>query len=317
MSDTRADCHRVRDSVVAAATGEASPDEAARAQEHLATCAACRRDFEGVRAADQAVAALRDEPAREPVRARQELDRRLAELRQRLLLYGIFPSPLGRLLIARSERGVALIEYLDQGMTVTHSRLSRERDIESAPGGADLEATYRDVLDYLQGRSKRLNWPLDLRLARGEFQRSVLKATAAIPYGAVMAYAGVARELGRAAAVRAVAQALRWNPLPIVIPCHRVIGSSGALTGYAGNKLDRKRTLLSVEGIPLAAEQRISPEAMYFRYPGDSEYCLPTCPSLARRPPAPVMRFASREVAEAAGFAPCTACRPDLHPISR
>jgi hypothetical protein len=105
-----------------------------------------------------------------------------------------------------------------------------------------------------------------------------------------------------------------------VIPCHRVIGNSGALTGYAGGKVDLKQTLLSVEGVPTARRAgalNIAPQAMYALYPGDREYCLPTCPSFATHPPAPLTRFASREAAEAAGFAPCTTCRPDLHPISR
>ena len=132
-------------------------------------------------------------------------------------------------------------------------------------------------------------------------------------------YAGIAQEVGKASATRAVAQALRWNPLPIVIPCHRVIGSSGALPGYAGSKVDIKQRLLSVEGVPTAKKSGIlgiTPQTMYMLYPGDREYCLPTCPSLHKRRPSPLTRFASREDAESVGLSPCTACRPDLHPIS-
>jgi O-6-methylguanine DNA methyltransferase len=136
----------------------------------------------------------------------------------------------------------------------------------------------------------------------------------------VRPYAGLAQEIGKAQATRAVAQALRWNPLPIVIPCHRVIGTSGALTGYAGAKIDLKQKLLSVEGVPTAKKAgalSIASESMYALYPGDQEYCLPTCPSLDTRKPAPLTWFASRANAEATGLAPCTTCRPDLHPISR
>ena len=115
-----------------------------------------------------------------------------------------------------------------------------EPGVELVEGGGELEPAYRDLVQYLEGDRKRLEWPLDLRLVRSEFQRSVLEATAAIPYGAVTSYAGIAREISKESASRAVAQALRWNPLPIVIPCHRVIGSSGALTGYAGKKLGLK-----------------------------------------------------------------------------
>jgi hypothetical protein len=115
-----------------------------------------------------------------------------------------------------------------------------------------------------------------------------------------------------------VAQALRWNPLPIVIPCHRVIGSSGALTGYAGRQVDLKQRLLAVEGVravPARDDFRIDRTAMYTMMTGDQEYCVPTCGSLLSQPLSKLTLFGTRERAEAAGFAPCTVCRPDLHPL--
>jgi O-6-methylguanine DNA methyltransferase len=265
---------------------------AQRVDHHLATCAPCRREFQEYRAVDSAVTTLREEtvPSGPLARAREQLDTRLADLRKRLLTYQIFPSPLGHILIARSELGISLVEYLERGTSLRASRLRHEPGVELVESGGELEATYRELLEYLDGRRKRLEWPLDLRLARSDFQRTVLQATAAIPYGAVIPYAGIAHGVGRAAAVRAVAQALRWNPLPIVIPCHRVIGTSGSLTGYAGGKVDLKQKLLSVEGIPIARKAGvlgIAPQAMYALYPGDREYCLPTCHPSARTPSSP------------------------------
>ena len=108
--------------------------------------------------------------------------------------------------------------------------------VEAREDGADLERLQRELLDYLGGRRTRLDWPLDLRGAGSDFQRAVLEATVAVPYGAVASYAGIAGHLGQPAAVRAVAQALRHNPLPIVVPCHRIVGSGGDLVGYAGNR---------------------------------------------------------------------------------
>jgi O-6-methylguanine DNA methyltransferase len=148
----------------------------------------------------------------------------------------------------------------------------------------------------------------------------VLQTTSSIPYGAVMSYAGVASELGKPAATRAVAQALRWNPLPIVIPCHRVIGTSGALTGYAGNKVDLKERLLAVEGVPTVRAHHdclVARPVMYVRDRQDPEYCLPTCGSLPTRSLSDLILFATRERAEAAGLRPCGSCRPDLHPIAK
>ena len=321
MSDKPAVCVQIEDDLLAAAMGEAGPGAAQRVERHLTTCASCRREFHGFRAVDGVVTALRDEPlpSGRLARAREQLETRLADLRKRLLVYRIIPSPLGHILIARSELGISLVEYLDRGTGLRASRLSREPGVELTEDGGELEAPSRELLEYLGGRRKRLEWSLDLRLARSDFQRTVLQATAAIPYGAVIPYAGIAQEVGKAAATRAVAQALRWNPLPIVIPCHRVIGTSGDLTGYAGRKIGLKQRLLTLEGVPTskhAGAVAIAPRAMYALYPGEREYCLPTCPSFETHRPAPLTRFASREDAEAVGLLPCTTCRPDLHPIS-
>ncbi|RPI11476.1 MAG: methylated-DNA--[protein]-cysteine S-methyltransferase [Zetaproteobacteria bacterium] len=322
MNDEPRTCVRIADDLLAAAMGESEPRATQRVERHVAACAACRRQFHEYRAVDAAVIALREGPDPSPAAAlaRERMETRLADLRQRLLRYRIFPSPLGNILVARSELGISLVEYLERGNSVRASRLRNEPGVEAVEGGEDLEAVYRELLEYLDGRRRRLEWPLDLRLARSDFHRTVLRATAAIPYGAVIPYAGIANEIGKASASRAVAQALRWNPLPIVIPCHRVVGTSGALTGYAGSKLGLKQRLLSIEGVPTGRETGapfIRPQAMYVRYPGDREYCVPTCPSLETRHPMPLTRFASRDRAEAAGLSPCATCRPDLHPLSR
>jgi methylated-DNA-[protein]-cysteine S-methyltransferase len=321
MSDKPTTCIRIADDLLAAAIGEGSADAARRVEGHIASCASCRREYQGYRALDGTVAALREEPQTSQAadRARERLDASLAALRTRLLTYRVFPSPLGHILIARSELGISLVEYLDRGTSLAASRLAHEPGVEVAEGGADLEAAYRDLVEYLTGRRRRFEWPLDLRLTRSDFQRSVLLSTAAIPYGAVVSYAGIAQEMGKATATRAVAQALRWNPLPIVIPCHRVIGSSGALTGYAGSKIGYKERLLTIEGVPLSGESgtsEIQARAMYVLSPGEREYCVPTCPSIGKHPRTLLTRFGSRADAEAAGFIPCTGCRPDLHPIS-
>jgi hypothetical protein len=106
--------------------------------------------------------------------------------------------------------------------------------------------------------------------------------------------------------------------VPIAAPCHRVIGGSGDLTGYAGDKIGLKRRLLALEGVPVAAHRSLHVErgAMYVRYLAETAYCLPTCGSLPSRPLAELTLFGSRARAEAAGLEPCTDCRPDLHPLS-
>jgi O-6-methylguanine DNA methyltransferase len=321
MSQTPSTCREIEVDLVAAATGDAEAGAARRVQDHIGRCADCRDDFERYSATDRLVRELRGIalPAAELSAARTGLESRLADFRRRLLSYRVFPSPLGHILIARSEHGVSLVEYLGRNTDFRASRLSRTTGVEAVEDGAEIERLYWELIEYLEGRRTQLEWPLDLRLARSDFHQSVLRATAAVPYGAVTSYAHLASEIGKPAATRAVAQALRWNPLPIIVPCHRIVGTSGLLTGYAGNKLGLKERLLAVEGVRTeraADAPRVARHALYHYDPNDQrEYCLPTCGSIARRPIGPVTLLASRERAEALGLVPCTSCRPDLHPM--
>lgn len=319
MTTKHPSCRAIELDLVATATGEESraPE---RLERHLEACAPCREELDRYRAVDRLTRDLRAAPPADAVaRSFAGLQSRLADLAQRRLAYRIFASPLGNILLARSEHGIALVEYLGGGTSLKASRLAQVEELEAVPGGPELERLERELLDYLQGRRRELSWPLDWRLVSGDFSRTVLEATAAIPYGAVASYAGVARRIGRPSAVRAVAQALRWNPLPIVVPCHRVIGTSGRLVGYAGNKLALKQRLLSSEGVKLRPARRdfsVARDAMYALGEGENEYCLPTCGSIGTRSLALVTLFASRADAEARGLRPCTACRPDLHPLA-
>ncbi len=318
MTRGRRSCREIESALLAVATGEADAATAERAEQHVRSCNACRRDLDRYRAIDLAVCGLRGTPAPGENEAVTRLGARLADLRRQTLFYRIFRSPLGPILIARSETGVSCIEYLSGAGRFPDSRLARDVSIEVLPDGDEAEALYRDLLEYLEGQRTRLGWQLDFRLARSAFHRAVLAATAQIPYGAVRSYAGIANEVGKPAATRAVAQALRWNPLAIVVPCHRVIGTSGALTGYAGNRIALKRQLLTVEGVPTrktAGEFGISRDRMYVLAPGQS-YCLPSCEWLANEPRQRLVLFGSRQRAEAAGLTPCSDCRPDLHPLS-
>ena len=319
MTTKHPSCRAIELDLVATATGDAESRSAERVHRHLEDCGDCREEFARYRAVDSVARELRTPPPADALaQSRAGLESRLADLKHRRLAYRIFPSPLGHILVGRSEHGIAVVEYLHGGTSLRASRLARVEGVEAVPGGPELERLERELLDYIAGRRRDLPWELDWRLARSEFERAVLEATAAIPYGAIASYAGVARRIGKPSAVRAVAQALRWNPLPIVVPCHRVIGTSGQLTGYAGDKLTLKQRLLTVEGIKLRAARRelaIARDAMYALGEGESEYCLPTCGSIGTRSLAVLTLFASRADAEARGLRPCTSCRPDLHPL--
>jgi methylated-DNA-[protein]-cysteine S-methyltransferase len=320
MTPKHPSCRAIEPDLVAAATGEAGAAAVRRVGDHTRGCASCRAELGRYRAIDVIARGLRHEtpPAADVAASRSALQARLADLKSRVLTYGIVPSPLGNILVARSEQGVSLVEYLGEATTLAGSRLRELTDVETVESSAEIARLRDELLDFLAGRRRQLGWRLDLRLAGSEFRRAVLEAAVDVPYGAVTSYATIARRVGKPGGERAVAQALRWNPLPIVVPCHRIVGSSGKLTGYAGDKLGLKRQLLDVEGVPTqpaSKDFRVARETMYVRAGDDRAYCLPTCGDLPSHTLANLTLIASRDSVEALGLEPCSDCRPDLHPL--
>lgn len=318
MNPENKTCREIEPDLVAVAAGEAGASAERGVERHVAVCRGCQAELARYRVLEGMVANLRRAPVAgaDPTLARAELESRLGDIRSRMVSYGIFPSPLGKLLIARSELGVSMVRYVESE-AAGRSHLDRLAGGDAVEDTAAVEGTYRELLDYLNARATRLGWPLDLRWAGSDFQRRVLAATAELPYGAVTSYSGIARRIGTPASVRAVAQALRHNPIPIAIPCHRVIGSGGDLTGYAGSKIGLKERLLSLEGVPVGLRaHRIERGNMYVLFEGYTEYCLPTCGSLSQEPMSQLTLFGTRRHAEAVGLTPCSSCRPDLHPLS-
>ncbi|HEX2481006.1 MAG TPA: methylated-DNA--[protein]-cysteine S-methyltransferase [Methylomirabilota bacterium] len=320
MKQRASGCIEIETDLVASAIGEADSLAAGRVAEHVSRCEPCRLEHSSYRAIDRELGTIRESTVdvQGVARSRERLESRLLDLKSRIVEYRVFDSPLGPVLLAHSEQGVVLLEYLHGRRDLGGSRLARMRGIEAVEDGGDAERLYREFQAFVEGRAHRLEWPLDLRLAKGPFQRRVLERTTSIPYGAVVSYKRVASDLGQPRAVRAVAQALRWNPVPVAIPCHRVVGATGLLTGYAGGATDRKRRLLSTEGVPVVPAHddfAVARGAMYLLAPGDSEYCIPSCPSTETLQSGLLTYFGSRNRAEAVGLRPCTTCRPDLHPI--
>jgi methylated-DNA-[protein]-cysteine S-methyltransferase len=151
-----------------------------------------------------------------------------------------YESPLGRMLLAATDSGVAGIWFVGQrhGPDSTGWR--------EDPSHPMLQQAMAQLRDYFEGRRTQFSLPLDL--GRGTtFQQSVWQALLAIPPGATSTYAELGRRLGRPQAARAIGAAVGRNPVSIVVPCHRVLGTGGSLTGYAGG-LERKAALLRLEG---------------------------------------------------------------------
>jgi methylated-DNA-[protein]-cysteine S-methyltransferase len=164
-----------------------------------------------------------------------------------VIRYTSFDTDLGRFLITRSERGLRSVRFaksLDVERALAEE--TRGRRAVAVEDRLTLRRVVDSIRDYLGGRPQRFDWRLDLE-DLSEFGRSVLEATRAIPYGALRSYKSIAHEIGSPRATRPVGQALARNPLPIVIPCHRVVNSDGTLGGYSGGGTDMKRRLIAIE----------------------------------------------------------------------
>jgi methylated-DNA-[protein]-cysteine S-methyltransferase len=159
--------------------------------------------------------------------------------------YDMADSPVGELLLATTERGLCRISYssdLDE--------LARDFGARVLRLPRRLDPVRRELDEYFEGDRHDFDLPTDLSPLPA-FQRTVLEELARVPFGEVTTYGALAARIGSPRAARAVGGALNRNPVPIVLPCHRVVGSSGSLVGYAGG-LDRKQALLRHEGAVLA-----------------------------------------------------------------
>jgi methylated-DNA-[protein]-cysteine S-methyltransferase len=159
-------------------------------------------------------------------------------------------SPVGELLVAVTRGGLARVAFEDEDRDRLFARLARELSPRILEVARPTDPVRQELQEYFAGERSRFDLPLDRRLM-GPFARDVLRATGRVGFGRTATYGQIAARIGRPAASRAVGRALGSNPIPIVIPCHRIVGATGALTGYGGG-LPRKRTLLELEGVVLA-----------------------------------------------------------------
>jgi methylated-DNA-[protein]-cysteine S-methyltransferase len=163
------------------------------------------------------------------------------------IAYATLDSPAGRLLLAATPRGLVRLAYLDGGEQedAVLEQLARRVSPRILAAPRRLDEPRRELEQYFESARNRFEVPIDWQLTQG-FGRRVLEATARIPFGSISTYKQVATEAGSPRGSRAAGNALGANPLPIVVPCHRVLHSTGGLGGYTGG-LDRKRLLLAIE----------------------------------------------------------------------
>jgi len=164
---------------------------------------------------------------------------------RRVVYYTSLASPIGRLHIAATEKGLVRLSF-DQSEASFVAELRQRLKADVVRSAQKVAAVVAQLEAYFAGKRRTFDLPIDDRLIP-PFQRSVLTAARGVPAGQVVSYGEIARRIGRPKASRAVGQALGHNPIPIVIPCHRVVSSSGGLGGYTGG-LPIKKKLLRLEG---------------------------------------------------------------------
>lgn len=220
--------------------------------------------------------------------------------------YLVLDSAIGKVYVAHNPRGISAVMRAgsDAEFEESFSRRFGRRVYRSQGTSTAIE---QKVMDALTGRKAKLDFDLS---GLSEFEVAVLRKAMEIPRGEVRPYAWVAREIGKPGAVRAVGNALGHNPIPLLIPCHRVVKSDGTVGKYALGG-EAKQTVLSSEGVVLGDLQQLSRSGV--RFIGSDTtgvYCFPTCSNARRVTEQHKMLFATEAEARDLGYRPCKVCRP-------
>jgi methylated-DNA-[protein]-cysteine S-methyltransferase len=224
--------------------------------------------------------------------------------------YWRLESPLGPVFIAHSKAGISMVRQAGKPKEFERDftkRFGRPIEAEKSVPPADVKALVRN----LKGKGQR-DLRFDLR-GLSEFEQAVLRKALEIPSGEVRPYGWIAREIGRPGAVRAAGSALAKNPVPLLIPCHRVVRSDGHIGNYSLGGPGNKRALLEFEGAQPGLLEELATSGV--RYLGNAEarhFCYPTCGGIATLVLTNKVPFHSEREAIAAGFHPCGDCRPPV-----
>jgi O-6-methylguanine DNA methyltransferase len=222
--------------------------------------------------------------------------------------YAIIDSPVGPLRVAWNGRGVAAVESAPDDHAFEVRFLARTgRRAERQDG---LPAGLARAIERRLAGDRRARIQLDLR-GSSAFEQAVWLKALEIPRGEVRPYGWIAAEIGRPKAVRAVGTALGHNPVPLIVPCHRVVRSDGTIGQYSLGGPANKRTILAAEGLDPDELEGLARAGI--RYIGSDTtriYCLPTCHNAKRITPAHRVPFRSADASRAAGYRACRECRP-------
>jgi O-6-methylguanine DNA methyltransferase len=222
--------------------------------------------------------------------------------------YARIDSPIGELVVAWNGLGVSTVEAAtnDAAFAAAHTARTGRHTFRADHLPASLERAIRRRL----GGDRRVRIDLDLR-GHTAFERDVWEKALEIPRGEVRPYGWIAAEIGRPKAVRAVGTALGHNPVPLIVPCHRVVRSDGMLGQYSLGGPDNKRTILAGEGVDLPRLERLASNGVRFLGSDTTKiFCLPTCRHARRVTDRHRLEFRSMAEIQARGYRACRVCRP-------
>ena len=244
------------------------------------------------------------------LRSRGKLHKALTLMRRPQAAVGVVKSALGDLLVAVTARGIALNHFLDDRSEIAAAMVKLRLELDPVEDSSTVGEIGRDVDRYLAGKVRALHREVDLTLAGHGFQRKVLDKLQAIPRGALISYRALGAAAGSPDSARAVGNALHNNPVPIYVPCHRVIASDGRIGGYGGGP-GRKRQLLRSEGFALGDGAVKVPDNVVWGHRTTQIFCRASCRAVARVGRGRMLFFADQKAARQAGLRPCKICRPD------
>ena len=223
--------------------------------------------------------------------------------------YAPIDSPVGSLFVAWNGRGVSTVEVASED-AARFEAAHRARTGRNAIRAEDLPPQLARAIERRLSGDRRARIRLDLR-GHSDFEQDVWLKALEIPRGEVRPYGWIAAEIGRPRAVRAVGTALGHNPVPLIVPCHRVVRTDGTLGQYSLGGPHNKRAILAWEGLDPDAFEGLARSGV--RYVGSDTthvVCLPTCASARRITDRHRVPFRSLDQARAAGYRPCLNCRP-------
>ncbi|MGO2267773.1 methylated-DNA--[protein]-cysteine S-methyltransferase [Vagococcus salmoninarum] len=166
-----------------------------------------------------------------------------------IIYYDYVVEPVGSFLVAVSQEGLMYLGLLETDLSHLQKSLGARNHVVTFLQKPEVTAPYsRELVEYFQGKRRKFEQPLDLSWFGTDFQRAVWQTLVAVPYGEISSYSALAANIQRPLANQAVGTAVGKNPIPIVIPCHRILRKDGSIGGFSGG-LALKRYLLKIEGL--------------------------------------------------------------------